>query len=352
MTSALTMSDDPWTLLVRLKRGQGGAFTRAQARAAGYHPVEIAALVRRGQWLVLERGVYVEARTMRPGDPHGQHALRVAARSLAFGGRHTASRRSASLVLGLPLLGAVPFPPEVTRHPRKASDRSSSSTVRVAPLPAQDVVRWRDVDSTAPARLVCDLARTHGQVEALMVADAALRAGLDAALLRDTALRCAPWPGGAAIAEVVAAADRRTDSPLESLTRWVLRRLGIPEALSQVDVGHHGRFLGRGDVAWPELGVVLEADGMGKYDDGVLVAEKRRELNLRRAGLEVVRSTWDDAWSRPQLISSEWHTHVALAAGRADQRGHTQLRPALLEVTGQRGIPFPSQAARPLSDRA
>lgn len=146
-------------------------------------------------------------------------------------------------------------------------------------------------------------------------------------------------------------ADGRVDSPLESFTRWILRQLGLPPPLLQVDVLHRGVFLGRVDFAWPELGVVLEADGMVKYVDGALKAEKRRELALRRAGLEVVRSTWDDC-KDPEGFAAQWHAHVALAADRAHLRRDTVLRLAHLERTGAAGIPVPSRAARPLPARA
>lgn len=341
----------PLHQLAALRRRQGGAFTRQQALAAGHSPAAIRTRLRRREWLDLERGIYVEAKGMRSRDPSGQHALRVAARVLALGGGHAGSRRSASLVLGLPLLGPVPNVPEVVRIGRRPGDRSSSTAVRIATLPATERVRWRDVESTAPARLVCDLARTHGQLEALMVADASLRACLSPLRLATTAARCASWPGGRSIAPVLALADARTDSPLESLTRWVLHRLGLPAPVSQVDVVHRGGWIARVDFAWPELGVVLEADGMGKYrqpDDGALVREKRRELALRRAGLEVVRSTWDDALHRPQQLAQMWHAHVALAAASTRLRVDTRLSPATLEPWGVDGIPFPSRAARPL----
>lgn len=162
--------DDPRAVLDRLRRRQGGAVTRAQALAGGHSAVEVAALLRRGTWLAPERGTYVLAQDVDPDEPHAEHALRVAARSLALGGGHVASRRSAALVLGLPLLGPVPAPPEVVRAPRRPTDRSSSRSVKVAALVPEDVVRWRGVACTSPARLVCDLARTHGQVEALLVA--------------------------------------------------------------------------------------------------------------------------------------------------------------------------------------
>lgn len=289
------------------RRGQGGAFTRAQALAAGHTPAEIVTALRRGTWVDLQRGVYVEGSALAAADVWGEHALRVAARALALRGAHLASRRSAAVVLGLPVLGPVPSPPELVRVHRRPGERSVSPSVRISAQHADDVVRWRGVDCTAPARLVCDLGRTYGPVDALVVADAALRADLDRTKLQEAADRCARWPGASCLRQVLEAADGRVDSPLESWMRWVVRQLGLPPPLLQVDVLLRGIFLGRVDFAWPDLGVVLEADGMAKYVDGALKAEKQRELALRRSGLE---------------------------------------------RTGVAGIPVPSRAARPLPARA
>jgi hypothetical protein len=334
-------------VLRRLRRSQGGAVARAQALQAGFSKAEVATLLRRGTWVVAERGVYLEGAVLSAADVWAGHALRVAARNLALGGGHAASRRSAAVVLGLPVLGGVPAPPELVRGRRRAGDTSASSSIRVT-LEPPDVVRWRDVACTSPARLVCDTARTHGQMEALMIADAALRARLPRSLLTSAATACRGWPGAAAVTEVLACADGRTDSPLESITRWVLRSLGVPPPLSQVDVLHDGEFLGRADFAWPALGVVLEADGMGKYVSGTLAAEKKRELGMRRAGLEVMRCTWDDAWRQPEVIQRDWKKHVALAAATADARVRVTFQLARLEPWGKDGIVFPSKAAQPL----
>ncbi|MQA63492.1 MAG: hypothetical protein GEU86_18860 [Actinophytocola sp.] len=56
------------------------AFTSAQARAAGYSAARIQRLLRRGEWVPLRRGVYVEASTMAAvaGNDERSHALAVA----------------------------------------------------------------------------------------------------------------------------------------------------------------------------------------------------------------------------------------------------------------------------------
>lgn len=147
--------------------------------------------------------------------------------------------------------------------------------------------RIADVAVSGPARTIVDLAREHGMETAVVAADAALRTGLTStAALQRTLAATATWPGWAAAVAAVVATDGRAESPLESLSRLRLARTSLP----QVPIfDEHGAFLGRVDFYWD--GVVGEADGLTKYDQGphVLRREKRRQDALDRTGLKVVR---------------------------------------------------------------
>ena len=88
-----------------------------------------------------------------------------------------------------------------------------------------------------------------------------------------------------------------------------------------------GEFVARVDVAWPERGLVGEADGRGKYlgefEDGFgrepedvarrVIAAAQRETWLRDLGLQVVR--WDTAEivSSPHRVARRWQ-HAAWVA--------------------------------------
>ena len=98
---------------------------------------------------------------------------------------------------------------------------------------------------------------------------------------------------------VAAFADGRAENPLETITRLAYRQERLPDPETQVEVWRDGRFIALVDFLFRDQRTVGEADGMGKYDaPGALRAEKRREEDLRRCGLEVVRNTWDEAWER------------------------------------------------------
>jgi hypothetical protein len=64
---------------------------------------------------------------------------------------------------------------------------------------------------------------------------------------------------------VVAFADARAESPLESISRLRMREHGVPAPEPQVEIWIDGRFAGRVDFYWDEYGVIGEADGWGKY---------------------------------------------------------------------------------------
>jgi hypothetical protein len=102
----------------------------------------------------------------------------------------------------------------------------------------------------------------------------------------------------------------------------------VPKGVPQVVVlDEWGQFVARVDVAWPQLGLVGEADGRGKYlgdaDDGLgrgedaaaarVVEAARREFRLRELGLAVVR--WDtvEIVRRPQQVVARWSRAARVA---------------------------------------
>ena len=279
---------------------QGGPFTRAQAEAAGYRASQIRALLD-DEWRLLYRGVYVERSVWDAASPAQRHVLMTAGRILTSRLSPVASRRTGALVHALPLLGAPPKVPLLTRAPRHPRDRSESSTLQVAPLEASEQVVAGGVPVASLPRTACDVARTSSFREGVVVADAVLRRRVPPHELLAAAERCAGWPGGPRARRVARFADGRADGPLESITRvaYALERLPRPE--TQIEIwSPDGDFLGLVDFLWREQRVVGEADGLGKYDQPfALQKEKLREEGLRSWGLEVVRNVWDDVWTAP-----------------------------------------------------
>ena len=96
-----------------------GLFSRRQARAAGHDEGEIAQRIRRGEWVVVRRGV------LRVGDRPAQDGDALLSAVLRAGPSAVASHLSAAAVLGWDLLKR-PVRPQVT-VPR---DQSSAAPAK------------------------------------------------------------------------------------------------------------------------------------------------------------------------------------------------------------------------------
>jgi hypothetical protein len=203
--------------------------------------------------------------------------------------REVVSGRSAAVLHGLPTM-LVPANPELTGHGVWDGPRRGAH-LWAATLDAAETTRWYGVSVETVGRTLVTLAR-HGRRDAIMAADAALGEELldraDIALALQTATG---WPWVRQAREVLALADPLAESPLESITRLALHDAGFPAPRLQVRFGDD-----RVDFYWPRFGLVLEADGRGKYVGDASWREKQRERRLlRRSDIRAVeRVIWSD----------------------------------------------------------
>jgi very-short-patch-repair endonuclease len=282
--------------LAKTAASQGRVFTRRQALDAGLTPAQVRVLIAR-EWLVLLRGVYAERALADSLSPEARHVLDAAAAVVASRLGPVASHRTGALAHGLPLLGGLPELPQLTRTPRSSDDTSRTPGLHVATLLATDLTSVGGMPVTTLPRTAVDIARTEPVRAGVVFADAVLRRLVPQEELLAVAQAHRSWPGGPRAVRVAAFADGRAETPLESLTRLAYRQERLPTPESQVEVWRDGRFVALVDFLFRDQRTVGEADGMGKYDQpGALRAEKRREEDLRRCGLEVVRNIWDEAW--------------------------------------------------------
>jgi putative AbiEi antitoxin of type IV toxin-antitoxin system len=271
-------------------------FTRADARNVGWSDSAISRAVRSGRIVRVRQGHFAVA---APIDPC------LAARAAALACRGSViSHRSAALLHGLPLLHSPPGRPDLTVQPRRTGDVAAALLHR-AGTPSEDVVDIDGAPVTSVPRTLIDLGRTVSVGAAVVTIDAALHRELtDTEELLALLKRCASWPRARRAAAAVKRSDGRAESPLESVSRLVFRRLGLPTPQLQAVIRDEGGcFLGRCDFYWDEFGVFGEADGRGKYDERpVLTSEKLRQEGLENAGLVGVRWGWDDARYRQSAL--------------------------------------------------
>jgi hypothetical protein len=308
-------------------RRQDGLFTRRQARAAGWSKGQIDRALANGELTALAPGVFLPTRDLRYLTPRERHAVSTRAQLLHLGEGWHAARRTAAVLHGIPLLGSAPRTPLLTRGRRLTSERSGSRFRRIAALPQDECTAVEGVAATTPARTVFDIARSESFRSAVVATDGALRAGLAPAELRKVLERHRGWPGSRQARAVVAFADGRAESPLESLARVICLEEGLPVFEPQVEVWLDGVLLARVDGLWRRQLLVFEGDGAVKFtDQRVVPALLSRQEALRDTGLDVLRADWHDVFSK----SRAW---AARARGRLAGRADPHLAPGVSLVS-------------------
>jgi very-short-patch-repair endonuclease len=189
-----------------------------------------------------------------------------------------------------------PTLPHVTLPPGRVRRRTG--------LPC--VLHWADVpvldDVTTPIRTVIDCVRILPFAEGLAITDSALRIGC---VERDRLLATAQrlrGPHHRRIQRVLALADGRSESVLESVLRALLIERGIEGFVPQVLVQGEG-FSARLDLGNPLLRLGLEADGFEYHGSRrALVRDCRRHVNLTICGWRVLRFSWEDIMYDPDWV--------------------------------------------------
>jgi len=281
-----------------------GVVTTAELRRAGITGTRIRGLVKRGELLPLDRGVY--ARTGSAGRCD-ERTLRLASALAVVGADAVGSHADAALIHGLALLERPPASVSVVTRPRDAAggwSRRPSIRVHTSTLPPGHVTARGGVPVTSVARTVVDLARTSPFRSGVVSADSALYRGkVSKAELEAVTAACSRWPGIGRARGVVEFSDGRSESPFESISRVAFRDGGLPPPELQVWVGGDGGPVGRVDFLWRERRTVAEADGALKYADPDRARRQlRRDADLREAGFEVVHFGWAELTMTPGQV--------------------------------------------------
>jgi hypothetical protein len=291
---------------------EGAVFSAEQAYSLGWTQSALRHAVVRGRLLRLRRGFYAVADAATP-----EIAARAVAANYPAG---VVSHRSAALLQGIPIVGALPAVPEITVPPGSNTNLSGVHVHR-AQLRRHDRRLIGGTAVTSPARTLVDLGRSRPVRTAVAALDAALRSGaVREHELVDVLQFCWNWPGIRRAQRAVDAADALAESPLESISRLAIHDLGLPKPALQVTLlDQFHRFAARADFYWDEFGVVGEADGGSKYDSRpVLTAEKERQERLEELGLVVARWGWREPTRTPGVLGRR--LELAFERGRLRDR--------------------------------
>jgi hypothetical protein len=296
-------------LLTRVTE-QRGAFTRRDALECGHTDDDLRAWTRAGSTVQATRGGYYRSPETEPqwadvsvlkrNTEHERRRLRAVL--LVVPETFVASHESALLRHGLPGL-RLPDPhaevwlmaTTLGRFVRRDGVHLSKRMDGVIVDPIMRAVSVPD----AIAQTGC----AHGQRAALVPADAALRKGrLDLTDLDEACRRMAGRHGCGALRGLSGLVDGRHESPGETRTSTILIDAGI-RATPQIWISDECGEFARVDFLVDGTTVVIEFDGMDKYDDPEAAREeKKREHRLHRAGYVVVRVIWEDFSDIPALI--------------------------------------------------
>jgi hypothetical protein len=311
-------SDPVSDLLFTLADVTEGLFTSEQARQCGVDQNGLASLLESGSCLRLRRGLYVVSARW-PAESQRRHLLIANGIYRQHGGRIAASHHTSAMAAGLPTWGVPYSRPSFTRI--GGLHTTGTAALRIGKAwPVDAVDPAPEFPRIRPGVAALQIAMSYGVESALVTLDAALSAQTtDSGELQEWLDRLRGYRHCTRARAVVALADARSESPGESRLRYRLRGLGYLGLEPQVELRDGGRFVARVDLYDQGRNIAVEFDGAVKYEGAegrsALIAEKRREDELRLMGVGVVRFAWSDLASPVTLKTKMDRAHRVAAAG-------------------------------------
>jgi very-short-patch-repair endonuclease len=301
----------------QLAANQHGVVSRRQLLAAGFTSYEIHSRSVRGRLHRVFRGVYAVGRPQLT-----QHGWWMAA-ALSCGPDAVLSHESAAALWRI-------RPREKGRRvdisiPPGTFRRREGLRIRRRNLPDGDLTRRDRIPITGPARTLVDLATllTPEQLEGA-VNEADKLALIDPEALRAAVDAHQGFDGVAALRKVL---DRRTfaltDSELERRFLRLVRRAGLPPPRTRERANGF-----QVDFFWPELGLVVETDGLRYHRTPAQQAkDRRRDQAHTAAGRTPLRFTHAQVRFEPRYVAETLATvvrrlvtQIAATGGRPPHR--------------------------------
>lgn len=259
---------------------------------------------RRNNLVQVARGSYLSETEYRELDAVGRHCARSIAAADRLESDAVLSHVSAAVLHGFDVWGVQLKAVHLTRPASSHGRRRALIHVHPTPLDPSEIVAIDGLRVTSPARTIADLARMASLESAVSTGDHALHLGLSTEDLVDAVESAAGRHGISRARRAITLMDGRSESVGESLSRLLIRKLGLPTPdLQRTIRNSEHQSLGRVDFLFEEAGVVGEFDGKVKYGkylkpgqstSQVVYEEKLREDRIRESGLMVVRWTWED----------------------------------------------------------
>jgi putative AbiEi antitoxin of type IV toxin-antitoxin system/uncharacterized protein DUF559 len=295
-------SRQAWELAGR----QHGIVTRQQLLALGFNSRSIEHRRKTGRLHLIARGVYAV------GWPAVDQRRRWMAAVLACGEDAALSHRSAAALFGI--CRELPGRIDVS-VPRRCELKRPGLLIRGRPsLAAGDLGSCEGVPVTSPVRTLIDLTP---ELDILAVEravnDADKRNLVDPESLRLALDRYAGEPGVRPLRKLLDKLTfRLSDSDLEIYFRPIAKSAGLPPPLSKQRVNGF-----EVDFFWPELGLVVETDGLRYHrTPSAQARDARRDRAHVLAGMTPLRFTHYEVRYEPRMVRRALAKAVAMLRQR------------------------------------
>ena len=174
------------------------------------------------------------------------------------------------------------------------------------------VLPGRTVDATSPLRTAYDLARREPRVAAVVALDAlGCRCGVDPGAVLQLAARHPGAPGIGRLAELLALADPRAESPMESRIRLALVDGGLPAPELQFPLGPY-----RLDLAYPAAMLAVEYDGEHHRTAEQARYDLERQAFVDARGWTILRPPDRDVLGHPDVVADRVRHALAFRRDR------------------------------------
>lgn len=298
----------PW----RLAAEQHGVIARRQLLALGMSAQSIQHRLERGRLHRVERGVYAVGRLDLSRRGRWMKAV------LACGSRAALSHGSAAALWGIG--GEKPGTVEISVRHATDRRRPGIHVHRRPHLPDSDITTRDRIPVTTPVRTLIDIARQFSPARLERSVNEADRLDLvDPETLYEALDRYPGQPGVGPLRELLGERTfRLTDSELERRFLRVVAKAGLPMPKT-------GCYLNgfKVDFFWPDLGLVVETDGLRYHRTPAQQARDRvRDQAHLAAGLAPLRFTHAQVRFEPGYVR---HTLLAVASRLAGETARSKL---------------------------
>ncbi|WP_165922393.1 DUF559 domain-containing protein [Pseudonocardia endophytica] len=298
----------------------GRPFVGAEAIAAGaVTPAELRGPRYRSPF----RGIHVAA------DAPDTFTTRCEAGFLAVRGHGALAGYAASEILGADCAPARAPVELVTTDGRKRRDRAGlvahrdtvldDEILHDVPIRVRDrrgrwrVLPGRTVDTTSPLRTAFDLARREPRIEAVIALDAlGCQCGVDPAEVLGLATRHPGVRGLDRLPGLIALADVRAESPMETRIRLALLDGGLPAPELQFELGRY-----RLDLAYPAAMLAIEYDGEHHRTAEQARYDLERQSYVDSRGWTVLRPPDFEVLGRPDVVADRVRHALAFRRDRS-----------------------------------